>query len=126
MLVPFGVVTVTSTVVLGVPAGAVTVICVALLGVRPVAATVPNLTDVAPVKLVPEMTTELPPPAGPVVGLSPDTVGWVEEEFEQLTVPASSVVPLVFTKAWSYLVAWRCIFSTPQLPASRNAEVGWW
>src|SRR6266576_1357050 len=100
MLVPFGVVTVTSTVVLGVPAGAVTVICVALLGVRPVAATVPNLTDVAPVKFVPETTTE-PPPAGPVVGLSPVTAGWLEGVFEQLTVPASSVALLVVTRAWS-------------------------
>ena len=75
VLVPFGVVTVTSTVVLGVPAGAVTVIWLALLTVRPVAATVPNLTEMPPVKFVPEMTTALPPPAGPVVGLSPDTDG---------------------------------------------------
>src|SRR5207302_6558035 len=72
VLVPFGVVTVASAVVLGVPAGAVAVSWLALLTVRPVAATVPNLTEVAPVKLVPEMTTALPPPAGPVVGLSPD------------------------------------------------------
>src|SRR2546423_11829123 len=101
MLVPFGVTTVTSTVVPAVPAGAVTVICVALLTVTPVAATVPNLTEVAPVKLVPERTTELPPAAGPVVGLRPDTDGAVGGVLEQLTVPASSVDPLVVTKAWS-------------------------
>src|SRR3979411_2861963 len=100
MLVPVGVVTVTSTVVPAVPAGADTVIWVALLTVTPVAATVPNLTDVAPVRLVPEMTTELPPAAGPVVGLRPDTDGAVGG-VEQLTVPEASVDPLVVTKAGS-------------------------
>src|ERR1700704_4380790 len=100
MLVPFGVTTVTSRVLPAVPAGAVTVIWVALLGVTPVAATVPNLTDVAPVRLVPEMTTELPPAAGPVVGLRPDTAGAVGV-MEQFTVPESRVDPLVVTKAWS-------------------------
>src|ERR1700730_1463853 len=100
MLVPLGVTTVTSTVVPAVPAGAVRVIWVALLTVTPVAATVPNLTDVAPVKVGPEMTTELPPAAAPVVGLSPDTAGAVGV-LEQFTVPASRVDPLVVTKAWS-------------------------
>src|SRR6267378_1074027 len=100
MLVPLGVVTVTSTVVPAVPAGAVTVIWVALFTVRPVAATVPNLTAVAPVKLAPETTTELPPAAGPVVGLRPETAGAVGV-MEQFTVPESRVDPLVVTKAWS-------------------------
>ncbi len=71
--VPAGVVTVTSTV--PVPAGAVAVIGVALLTVKVVAATVPNLTPVAPVKLVPVMVTEVPPAVDPEVGLMPVTVG---------------------------------------------------
>ncbi len=55
-LVPPGVVTVTSTVP-AVPAGAVAVMLVALLTVKLVAAVEPNLTAVAPVKLVPVIVT---------------------------------------------------------------------
>ena len=36
---------------------------------------VPKSTAVAPVKLVPLTMTEVPPAAGPFVGLSPVTVG---------------------------------------------------
>ena len=36
---------------------------------------VPNLTAVAPVKLVPATETDVPPVAGPAAGLSPVTVG---------------------------------------------------
>ena len=39
------------------------------------AAVVPNLTAVAPVKLVPVMVTAVPPAVGPLVGLMPVTVG---------------------------------------------------
>src|SRR5713226_3850812 len=101
MLVPPGPVTVTSTVVPAVPAGAVTVICVALFTVPAGVETVPNWTDVAPVKFVPVITTELPPAADPLVGLSPDTLGAVLVGFEQFTVPESRVDPLVVMKAWS-------------------------
>ncbi len=72
--VPSDVVTVTSTVATD-SAGAVAVIWVALLIVKVVAATVPNLTPVAPVKLVPVMITEVPPAVVPVAGLTPVTVG---------------------------------------------------
>ena len=72
-LVPPPVVTVTSTV--PVPAGAVAVMDVALLTVKVVAAVAPNFTAVAPVRLVPVMVTEVPPVLGPVVGLTPVTVG---------------------------------------------------
>ena len=65
--------TVTSTVAL--PAGAVAVMEVAELTVNPVAAVVPKLTPVAPVKLVPVMVTVVPPVAGPVAGLTDVTVG---------------------------------------------------
>ena len=40
-----------------------------------VAAVLPKSTAVAPVKFVPVMTTLVPPPARPLVGLSPVTVG---------------------------------------------------
>jgi hypothetical protein len=55
--------------------GAVAVIDVALLTVKPVAATAPKLTAVAPVKPVPVSVTVVPPPAEPLVGESPVTVG---------------------------------------------------
>ena len=58
-----------------VPAGAVAVIWVAVFTITPVAAVVPNLTPVAPVRLVPVMVTEVPPAVGPEVGLIPVTVG---------------------------------------------------
>ena len=70
--VPLGVVTVTSTV--PVPAGEVAVIEPAVSAVM-VAALVPKSTAVAPERLVPVMVTEVPPPAGPVVGLMEVTVG---------------------------------------------------
>ena len=58
--------TVTST----VPAagGAVAVMLVALLTVKLVAAVVPNLTALAPVKPVPVIVTEVPPVLGPELG----------------------------------------------------------
>ena len=65
-------VTVTSTV--PVPAGAVAVMGWRSLTVK-VAVAVPNFTAVAPVKLVPVMVTEVPPAAGPELGLTPVTVG---------------------------------------------------
>ncbi len=72
--VPPGVVTVTSTVP-AVPAGAVAVSEVPDTTVMPVAAAVPNLTAVAPPRLVPVTVTVVPPVAGPEVGLTPVTVG---------------------------------------------------
>ena len=65
--VPPGVVTVTSTVPACRP-GEVAVIEVAELTVKAVAAAVPNLTAVAPVRLVPVMVTVVPPAAGPRSG----------------------------------------------------------
>ena len=66
-------VTVTSTV--PEPAGLVAVIDVALFTVTPVAAVEPKATVSPDAKPVPEMVTEVPPAAGPVAGLTPDTVG---------------------------------------------------
>ena len=71
--VPPVVVTLTSTV--PVPAGEVAVIVVAETTVKPVAAVAPNVTAVAPVKLVPVMVTVVPPPPGPEVGEIDVTVG---------------------------------------------------
>ena len=59
------VVTVTSTVPVA-PAGAVAVMLVALLTVNVGALVAPNLTAVAPVRLVPVIVTVVPPVAGPV------------------------------------------------------------
>jgi hypothetical protein len=67
------VVTLTSTV--PVPAGEVAVIEVAELTVKPVAGVAPNVTAVAPVKLVPVIVTEVPPVDGPDVGEIEVTVG---------------------------------------------------
>ena len=68
-----GVVTVTSTV--PVPAGELTVRLVALTALIEVPGVEPKSTAVAPVKPVPVTVTEVPPPAGPLVGLTPVTVG---------------------------------------------------
>ena len=68
-----GVVTVTSTV--PVPEGLVAVIWVWELMVKALAGVVPNLTAVAPEKLVPVMVTCVPPAARPDEGNRPVTVG---------------------------------------------------
>src|SRR6202790_5136741 len=72
--VPPGVVTVTSTVA-AASAGEVMEMDVAELTTRPVPATVPNFTTVAPVKPVPVTVTGVPPVVGPLLGLTPVTVG---------------------------------------------------
>ena len=70
---PAGVVTVTST--MPVPAGLSAVIVLSLTTVRFVAAAVPKSTTEAPVKLVPEIVTKVPPAVEPPVGSRPVTVG---------------------------------------------------
>lgn len=76
VLVPEGVCTVTSTVP-AAPAGEVAVIWAALSTVKPDAAVDPKRTAVTPVKLVPVITTEVPPAVEPDVGEIPVTVGGV-------------------------------------------------
>ena len=66
-LVPPGVVTVMS-VVPAEWAGAVAVTWVAELTVKLDAGVAPNLTEVAPVRPLPVMTTEVPPVLGPLDG----------------------------------------------------------
>jgi hypothetical protein len=77
--VPPGFVTLTSTVPT-VPVGAVTVNCVSDRTVKLVAGMSPNFTLVAVVKFVPVTVTNVPPPVGPELALSPVTVGadWVK------------------------------------------------
>jgi hypothetical protein len=70
--VPDGDVTVMSRV--PVPAGAVAVIEASEFTVKLVAAVVPNLTEVAPVKPLPRRLTTVPPESGPVLGEIPATV----------------------------------------------------
>src|SRR5579863_5700207 len=72
--VPPAAVTVTSTVP-AAPAGEVAVMEPLLTTVTPVAALVPNFTVDPAVKLVPEMVTGVPPAVGPLLGLTPLTVG---------------------------------------------------
>jgi len=72
--VPPGVVTVTLTAP-AAPAGAVAVTDVAEFTTTPVAAVAPNLTEVAPVRFVPVIVTDVPPAAGPLVGDSDVTAG---------------------------------------------------
>ncbi len=72
--VPDPVVTLMSTVPRG-SGGEVAVMEVALFTVRAEAATVPNLTWVAAVKLVPVIVTGVPSAADPVLGLTAVTVG---------------------------------------------------
>ena len=73
-LVPTGVVTVTCTVPSN-SAGDTAVIDVGELTTKLVALTDPNLTDVAPVKPVPVIVTDVPPAVGPEFGLTLVTVG---------------------------------------------------
>jgi len=74
VLVPEGVVTVTSTLPVD-SAGLVAVICVGLMTRNLFAATFPKSTAVAPVRLVPVMVTLVRPAAVPELGLMPVTVG---------------------------------------------------
>ena len=71
--VPADVTTVTSTV--PEPAGLTAVIDVALVTVKLAAGVEPKSTTVEPLRFVPLMVTDVPPAAGPVAGLTPDTVG---------------------------------------------------
>jgi hypothetical protein len=73
--VPPAVVTKTQTT--PVPAGAVAVIELLELTVKLVALFAPNLTDVAPLRLVPVIVMVVPPAAGPVVGEIEVTIGAV-------------------------------------------------
>src|SRR5450755_4005888 len=73
--VPVPPVVVTLTVTDPLPAGDTAVIWVAEFTTKLAAAVAPNFAAVAPVKLVPVMTTLVPPAAGPEVGARPVTVG---------------------------------------------------
>jgi hypothetical protein len=72
--VPPGAVTVTSTVA-AASAGEVMEMEVDELTTRPVPAVAPNFTTVAPVKPVPVTVTGVAPVVGPLLGLTPVTVG---------------------------------------------------
>lgn len=73
VLVPFGVVTVTSTV--PVPGGEIAVIWPELSTLTLVPAFGPKPTTVAPVKFLPVIVTLVPPPVGPDAGFTPVTAG---------------------------------------------------
>ncbi len=75
--VPPGVVTATATAPAALPGaiGVVALIWVALSTTTPVAATPPNVTAVAPDKVVPVMVTAVPPAIGPALGATAPTPG---------------------------------------------------
>ena len=58
-----------------VPAGVTAVMDVGETTVKLAAATPPTVTSVAPVKLVPVIVMDVPPPTGPDTGLTPVMVG---------------------------------------------------
>ncbi|HKZ75432.1 MAG TPA: hypothetical protein VJ259_02085, partial [Actinomycetota bacterium] len=91
--VPPGVVTLIFPVV--APEGTVAVICVPVLTVNVVAAVLLNVTAVAPVKLVPVITTGVP--TGPLVGLKLVTVGAPANtvKFEELVSVPFGVVTVM-------------------------------
>ena len=72
--VPPGVATVTS-IVPAVPAGTLAEIDVSPVAVKVVAAVEPKSTWVTPLKPVPAMFTVVPPPSGPLFGLTEVTTG---------------------------------------------------
>ena len=99
--VPPAVVTVISTAP-APPAGEVAVIWVAELTVKAVAAVAPNLTAVAPLRLVPVMITVVPPPVGPALGAidvtegAPTYVNWSAAEMVETppgVVTRTSITP---------------------------------
>jgi len=70
--------------------------------VKLVATVVPNVTPVAPVKLLPVIVTTVPPPVGPEPGLTPVTLGgvtkvnWSAEDVPDVppaVVTVMSIVP---------------------------------
>ena len=94
--VPLEVVTLTFTT--PVPGGLTAVIVVALTTVTPLAAFVLKSTTVAPVKPVPVIVTKVPPPAGPLVGLRPVTVGAEGATMSvKLTAGSTPLVAVIIT-----------------------------
>ncbi len=70
-----------------------------------VAGVVPNLTDVAPLKLVPVMVTVVPPAIGPPVGVKPVMVGAVGATNVKLVVEVA-VPPAVLTEILTVPAEW--------------------
>jgi hypothetical protein len=82
-----------------VPAGLMAVIWVVEFTVKLVAAVLPNVTAITPLKFVPVRTTEVPPPAGPEVGLNELIVGAPTVEVVKVKSVAEDAVPeLVVTE----------------------------
>ena len=91
--VPPGAVTVTSVCHAG-SAGEVAVIEVDEFTVTLVAAVAPNMTELAPVRLVPVTVTEVPPAVDPEAGLTPVTVGnAVEDPVAVMSTPRPPETP---------------------------------
>ena len=134
---PPAVVTVMSTV--PAPAGEVAVMDVAVLAVKPVAAVAPNFTPVAALKLVPVMTTVVPPAVGPLEVLMLVTVGTATETVKPAVRTATSAPVVTVTSravaaaapeivmlavAWVPSVTVRLLTVIP-VPEKVRTEVPW-
>jgi hypothetical protein len=133
---PLGVVTVTSTRP-GGSAGDTVVIDVAEFNVKLAALVAPNLTAVAPVKLVPVTVTEVPPAAGPFLGDSFLIVGGMVEptltrpdialpctKQKYLNVPAFAKVHVPFQLVSPLLTGTPLHAGVPGFPASQTTPCG--
>jgi hypothetical protein len=100
-LVPPGFVTMMSTVP-ALSAGAIAVIWVAVLTENE-AAVEPNITTLAPMKFVPVIVTDVPPPVGPALGLTPETVGVAK--YVYLSALLAALVPPAVVTARSTVPA---------------------
>ena len=104
--VPTGVV----TEILALPAACALVLALILVGpvtVKLVAGVAPNVTAVAPVKLVPVMVTVVPPVVGPLVGVKLVMVGWVAKNVklpDDVAVPPGVVTEILTVPAACALV----------------------
>ncbi len=114
MLVEGPVTLVTVTFTMPVPAGEVAVIEVAPLMVTLVAAVEPNLTVDAAVKFVPVMVTDVPPAAGPEVGLIEVTVGTGVVVKVKMSAEEVAEVPVALVTV---------TFTVPTAPAGETAVI---
>lgn len=119
--VPPGVVTVMS--IVPVPAGLLAVIVVELTTVSPVPGVAPKFTTVAPVNPVPVTVTGVPPEDGPLVGLTPLTVGtatyvkWSADDVAEVPTGVVTVTSTVPVPEWLVTVIVLSLTTTTLVPA---------
>jgi hypothetical protein len=120
VLVPLGVVTITSTSP-AAWAGVIAVIDVPLTTVTPVAAAPPKVTEVAPIKSVPVIVTAVLPAIGPVGGATLVTVG--RATYVYLFVPVVLVPFSVVTTTLTSPAAWAGVIAVIDVPLTTVTPV---